>query len=654
MSLSLERMPDTSLIEEVLWRTYLVISNFFEDKNNKKIGERNMSVEKASLRLSSNDASLDCLGQFPRQLAAGRGPEVVQAPGSVSHAPQPSSDSDDASLDCLGQFPRRLAAERRSEAVQAPGSVSHAPQGDETAVSGKRSFRVLPLVQPSSDSDDASLECLGRFPQLVIERGQSDVVQGQRGKAPVLPGVEIFGSGKSPSPVPSRLSPRPSLPVSPVPERDRFEGRNTVWTKLEQPIVRPQAISVDGERLLANLQSGFLELARKMESVFYDRIVEIPSKEIGPLLQECADEKKKLMRNHSAIHEYIRQNMDRMTRDAAASTCHTVIVSKAESGLPHALRWSVSLNKSSGVWTSTCYITRGELGRGGEAIVKEVIACSAKVFQRMAIRHLVKAEKELQPSPLSTEVQRSRQVEQMEFVDVLTKRGVPRLVQMKQLLYLGKDGVMKEGMAMECYSSYYDVVITSTEEMMPKLIRIAALLGETLYYLHKQGFVHRDLKLENILIDDHYVPFLGDFGLTRRSGAITGSRGTVGYRPPEILEVAGERKIPADPRSDLWSFGVLLYISFLKTNPFEAIQIEHREAVLAGDTKRKDRLFREFCGLVEQERETLLTGQYSPRIDIELGPVIADLLDLHPANRMAEDTMLTLLQRVAKRYTSQV
>jgi tRNA A-37 threonylcarbamoyl transferase component Bud32 len=389
-----------------------------------------------------------------------------------------------------------------------------------------------------------------------------------------------------------------------------------------------------------------------MEAVFYDRIIETPSKEVRQLLQECADENEKLMRSHSAIHEYIRQNIDRLTHDAVASPHHTVIVSKTESRLPHALRWSVSLNKSSGGWTSTCYITQGELGRGGEAVVKEVIVCSAKVFQRMAIRHLLKAEKEQQPSPLSTEVQRSRQVEQMQFVDVLTKRGVPRLVQMKQLLYLGKDGVMKEGMAMECYSSYYDVVIASTGEMLPKMIRIAALLGETLYYLHKQGFVHRDLKLENILVDDHYVPFLGDFGLTRRSGAITGARGTVGYRPPEILETAGERKIPADPRSDLWSFGVLLYVSFLKTNPFETIQIEHREAVLAGDIKRRDGLFREFCRLVEQERENLLTGQYSHWIDIDLSPVIADLLELSPANRLAEDTMLTLLQRVAKRYAA--
>lgn len=483
-----------------------------------------------------------------------------------------------------------------------------------------------------SDSDDASLECEGLFPEMRVSGGV------QAGTA----------SGKSPSPVPSRFSPRPSHAVSPAPERRRFEGRNTVWVQ-----TLPARVSIDAERLLTNLQRGFESFALKTESVFYDVILQAPPTEIGRLLRDRDEEKEALRAEHSAIQGYIRQNLDRLIREAMTSDHHTVVVSKNDSSLQHALRWVFSPNSESiERGTSTCYITRGELGRGGEAVVKEVIACSSNVFQRMAIRHLFPKEQKQLPAGLPTEAQPSRNQEQIEFVERLTRRGVPRLVPMRQWLYLGKDGSMKEGVAMSCYSSYYDVLMTDTEMTMSRKIRNAALLAETLYYFHQQGFVHRDLKLENILIDENQNPLLGDFGMTRRVGVPIGARGTVGYRPPEILEAAGERKLPADPRSDVWSFGVLLYISFLKTDPFEAIQTEHRDAVRSGDLVRRDRAFREFCEIVEREREKALTGEYSPMIDFELGPVIAGLLELNPANRMPEKTMLKILWQVAQRYES--
>ena len=90
----------------------------------------------------------------------------------------------------------------------------------------------------------------------------------------------------------------------------------------------------------------------------------------------------------------------------------------------------------------------------------------------------------------------------------------------------------------------------------------ADVLSQTLAALahaHAKGIVHRDLKPENILITADGVVKLTDLGLARaladarstRAGAVTG---TVQYLAPE--QIRGE---PADPRSDLYSLGIVAF-----------------------------------------------------------------------------------------------
>ena len=98
-----------------------------------------------------------------------------------------------------------------------------------------------------------------------------------------------------------------------------------------------------------------------------------------------------------------------------------------------------------------------------------------------------------------------------------------------------------------------------------------AVLDQTLAALehaHAKGIVHRDLKPENILITTEGVVKLTDLGLARafadakstRAGAVTG---TVQYLSPE--QIRGE---PADPRSDLYSLGIVGYELLTDRVPF--------------------------------------------------------------------------------------
>ncbi|XP_067864628.1 ribosomal protein S6 kinase-related protein-like isoform X3 [Heptranchias perlo] len=85
----------------------------------------------------------------------------------------------------------------------------------------------------------------------------------------------------------------------------------------------------------------------------------------------------------------------------------------------------------------------------------------------------------------------------------------------------------------------------------------AAELGSAIGFLHDFGVVHRDVKMENVLLNERGHLKLTDFGLSRR--LCRGERacticGTMQYMAPEVL---GGR--PYNHSADWWSLGILLY-----------------------------------------------------------------------------------------------
>jgi len=109
----------------------------------------------------------------------------------------------------------------------------------------------------------------------------------------------------------------------------------------------------------------------------------------------------------------------------------------------------------------------------------------------------------------------------------------------------------------------------------PKLVdvlEIVSKLTEALSYAHKQKIIHRDLKLNNVIMKDPLTPVLIDFGLAKaledsdggggitRTGEIMGSPA---YMAPERL-LGGE----VDQRSDICSLGIMLYEMLTFKNPY--------------------------------------------------------------------------------------
>lgn len=103
-------------------------------------------------------------------------------------------------------------------------------------------------------------------------------------------------------------------------------------------------------------------------------------------------------------------------------------------------------------------------------------------------------------------------------------------------------------------------------------MELAVQVASALEHAHSRDIIHRDLKPDNILVDRQGRVRVMDFGLARRMGdsrrlTSTGAiLGTAAYLSPE--QAMGER---ADFRSDLYSFGVVLYEWLCHRLPFETM-----------------------------------------------------------------------------------
>lgn len=129
------------------------------------------------------------------------------------------------------------------------------------------------------------------------------------------------------------------------------------------------------------------------------------------------------------------------------------------------------------------------------------------------------------------------------------------------------------------------------KENVAKFVFRSLIVG--LNYCHSKGVVHRDIKLDNVLLNSEGELKLCDFGVCKtivRGERMTERCGTPAYIAPEILRGKGYEGFGAD----IWSAGIALYAMLYGTVPFKGPTLQElKEAILAGKYTLKEDISKE-------------------------------------------------------------
>jgi serine/threonine protein kinase len=113
-------------------------------------------------------------------------------------------------------------------------------------------------------------------------------------------------------------------------------------------------------------------------------------------------------------------------------------------------------------------------------------------------------------------------------------------------------------------------VLAARGTLPPAEIRqILVQVARALAYAHKSGIVHRDIKPDNIMFDEHGQAVVTDFGIAKAAsgGKLTGTGMSIGT--PHYMSPEQARAQPLDGRSDIYSLGVVAFQCLVGRVPFD-------------------------------------------------------------------------------------
>jgi BR serine/threonine kinase len=245
------------------------------------------------------------------------------------------------------------------------------------------------------------------------------------------------------------------------------------------------------------------------------------------------------------------------------------------------------------------YVLGRTLGSGATGKVK--LATHRETNEQVAIKIIEK--KQLQSQP-GLEDKVKREIALMRLLDHPHILKLLEVCESTGHLYL----VLEYG----AHGELFDFLV-SRRRLKPQ--NAMGLFREIVYgldYMHSIGICHRDLKTENLLLDEYDHILIADFGFARwmRSNLAETSCGSPHYTAPEVI-----RGVQYDGRgADVWSAGVILYAMAIGALPFAG---ETREdtanAVLADEPEWPEGLDPRLLDLLKK----MLSKEVDGRLGLE-------------------------------------
>jgi len=121
--------------------------------------------------------------------------------------------------------------------------------------------------------------------------------------------------------------------------------------------------------------------------------------------------------------------------------------------------------------------------------------------------------------------------------------------------------------------SLRDMIAKQGALPLNKVLRLVEQIADALHASHEAGVVHRDLKPDNILIDQRGNAYLTDFGIAKQLGdenasATDAIKGTFAYLSPEQIQQSD-----VSPQTDIYALGIMLYEMLTGQHPYHGTPI---------------------------------------------------------------------------------
>ncbi len=217
---------------------------------------------------------------------------------------------------------------------------------------------------------------------------------------------------------------------------------------------------------------------------------------------------------------------------------------------------SSNYNELAGVTIANCELLH-ELGRGNNGVV--YLAHQKKLNRNIACKIIAPDLRE-SPDFMDNLFAEAANAAKLSHRNIIQALDVGDAGDLKYFLMEYVDGSSLEHIRAN------NPEVFSTEYLLDISIQLADALD---YAWSEHRMVHGDIKPGNIMITKDDVVKVGDLGLARSSNGVTGDPADIMITPlyaaPEIIS---QQSFEADPRSDIYSFGVMFYELACGTAPF--------------------------------------------------------------------------------------